>query len=191
MNAYRPVAVATTCCVIGLSLAACTAGITAAGSGTPGSPATSPAASALAATAHTTLAAASPAGAVSVDAPIGSFPVPHGAKVIASTTCDKQVVIELGSVTPKQASTFYLLALPRAGYRITGNTLVDSNGDGLPGAAAEIDFTGHGYKGQISAVADMGALASTGPSPVSVPSNMAKNFSTITLTPPGTAGCGT
>jgi len=187
MNTYRLTAIAVTTCAAGLSLAACSAGITTPGRG-PGSSHT--ASSSAPTASHTPSAAAGSGDKVSVDAPIGSFPIPHGAQVMANYTCDKQVLLELGSVTPGQASAFYLSALPGAGYKITGNTMVDDSGDGAPGAASEIDFTGHGYQGQIVAVADLGALSS-GPSPVSVPSNIATNFLTVSLTPPGAAGCAT
>jgi hypothetical protein len=107
-----------------------------------------------------------------------------------NSTCGKQIFIELSSVTPSQASSFYTSALPRAGYKITSNSLLTDTGDGLPGSAAQIEFTGHGYKGTITAVSNLGALSSTGPSPVSVPSSIAKNFFTITLTPSGEAPSG-
>jgi len=126
-----------------------------------------------------------------VDAPIGGFPVPHGAQVLFNSACDKQVIVGLRSVTPSQASSFYIAALPRAGYKITGNTQITETGSGRPGAAAEIDFTGHGYKGTITAASNLGALGSTSPSPASLPSYMAKNFIEITLTPPGATGCAT
>ena len=191
MKAYRRMTVAATTCAVGLSLAACSAGVTTASPATSRSSATSPAASSPAAAASS--ASPSPtraADTISVDAPIGSFPIPPSAQVIYNGTCDKQIIIELGSVTPAQASGFYTSALPQAGYKITGNSLVAASGTGLPGSAAMIEFTGRGYKGTISAVANMGALASTGPSPVPVPSSFAKNFLAIALTPPGAADCG-
>jgi hypothetical protein len=191
MNAYRLMAMAVTTCAAGLSLAACTAGITTASPVASRSPATSRTASSSAPAAlHASSAAStSSADTVSVDAPIGRFPIPHGAKVLYNSTCDKQVLIELSSVTPAKASSFYISALPRAGYKITGNSLLANTGDGLPGSAAQIEFTGHGYNGTITAVSDLGALSSMGPSPAAVPSSIAKNFFTITLTPPGEAGC--
>jgi hypothetical protein len=192
MNACRLMAMAVTTCAAGLSLAACTAGITTASPPASRPPATSRTASSPAAAAsHSGSASASPAPRVSLDAPIGSFPIPHEAQVMVNMTCGKQLVIELTSVTPPQASDFYLSALPREGYKITGKTQLTETGNGQPGAVVEIDFTGHGYKGTIGAVANLGALSSTGPSPSSVPSDFAKNFVTITLTPPGAAGCAT
>ena len=186
MKAYCRVAMAVTTCAAGLSLAACTAGVTTASPAASRSAATSPAASSPAAA--TSPASTSPAGTVSVDAPIGSFPVPPGAQVLLNSTCDKQIIIELGSVTPAQASSFYTATLPKAGYKVTSNSLLAETGT-LPGSAATIDFTGRGYKGTIAALANLGALSSIGPSPVPVPSSIAKNFLTIELTPPGTADC--
>jgi hypothetical protein len=139
---------------------------------------------------HSTSASASPgpADTLSVDAPIGSFPIPHGAQVLSNMTCDKQVIIELSSVTPSKASSFYMSELPRAGYRITSN--IGGTAPGVSGSITEIDFTGHGYQGLIIAVSDLGALPSTGPSPASLPSSITKNFAEISLTPPGTTGTG-
>lgn len=190
MKAYRLMSMAATTCAAGLSLAACSAGVTTASPATSHSSATSPAASSPAvAGSSASPASTSAAGTIKVDAPIGSFPIPPSAQVITNITCDKQIVIELGSVTPAQAASFYTSALPPAGYKITGNSLLSGSGTGLPGSAAMIEFTGRGYKGTISAVADMGALSSTGPSPVPVPSSIAKNFLAIELTPPGAPDC--
>ena len=190
MKAYRRMAMAVTTCAAGLSLAACTAGVTTASPATSRSSATSPAASSpAAATSPASPAPASSADTLRVDAPIGSFPVPPGAQVIFNSTCNKQIVIELSSVTPAQASSFYTAALPQAGYKITSNSLLAETGTGLPGSVATIEFTGRGYKGTISALANLGALATTGPSPAPVPSSIAKNFLAIELTPPGVPDC--
>jgi hypothetical protein len=190
MKAYRRMAMAVTTCAAGLSLAACTAGVTTASPATSRSSATSPAASSpAAATSPASPAPASSADTVKVDAPIGSFPIPPAAQVMFNSTCDKEIVIELVSVTPAQASSFYTSALPQAGYKITGNSLLSGTGNGIPGSVATIEFTGHGYKGTISALANLGALSSIGPSPAPVPSSIAKNFLAIALTPPGTPEC--
>src|SRR5262245_46514220 len=131
MNAYRLMAMAVTSCAVGLSLAACTAGITAANPVTSRSPIASRAGSSpTASPSHTTSASAGSGDTVRVDAPIGSFPIPHGAQVVANMPCGKQVLIELGSVTPAQVSTFYTSALPRAGYKITDNTLTSEPNTG-------------------------------------------------------------
>lgn len=196
MNVYRRTVMAVAISAVGLSLAACTAGITTAAPAASPSPATTRATSSPTGRASTTAspaASASPANTVSVDAPIGTFPIPDGAQVVFNGECGKDVVIELSSITPAQASSFYMSQLSRAGYKITGNTLLTNTGadagDGLPGAAAEIEFTGHGYKGTIAALSDLGALATGGASPSDLPSNISKNFITVELTPPGATGC--
>jgi hypothetical protein len=191
MNAYRLIATGVTTCMAGLSLAACSAGITTASPAASRSPATNRTApSPTSAASHPTSPppSASPADTLGVDAPIGSFPVPHGAHVLSNMTCDKQVLIELSSVTPSKASSFYVSELPPAGYQITSN--IGGTAPGVSGAIIEINFTGHGYRGLIIAVSDLGALPSTGPSPVSLPSSITKNFVEISLTPPGKTGTG-
>jgi hypothetical protein len=125
-----------------------------------------------------------------VDAPIGSFPIPNGAQLVANMPCGKQILLELSSVTPAQASTFYASALPRAGYNIT-NTLTSGPNTGTPQGMTEITFTGHRYTGVIIAMANLGAKASAdpsmGPSIADLPSSITKNFLEISLTPPGAA----
>jgi hypothetical protein len=183
-------ATSVTTCAAGLSLAACSVGITTANPGKSPSPAASRTASSPAAS-HSTSASASPADTVSVDAPIGSFPIPHGAQVVANMPCGKQIIIELSSITPAQASTFYASALPRAGYNITNNTLTSDPDTGAPQGMAEITFTGHSYLGLIIAMANLGAEASAGPSMAALPSSIAKNAVEISLTPPGAANTST
>jgi hypothetical protein len=190
MNVYRLMATSVTTCAAGLSLAACSAGITTANPGTSPSPAASRTASSPAAL-HSTSASVSPADTVRVDAPIGSFPIPRGAQVVANMPCGKQILIELGSVTPAQASTFYTSALPQGGYNITDNTLTSDPNTGTPQGMAEITFTGHGYTGLIIAMANLGAEASADPSVAGLPSSIAKNALEISLTPHGTANTST
>lgn len=203
MDTYRRMALAVTFCATGLTLAACSAGITTATTATSGTPAATGAGSSPAESPSVTSSpdqapppstpTPSPAvsgSTVSVNAPIGSFPIPHGAQVMVNVTCGKQIIIELTSVTPSTASSFYNSALPRDGYKITGNTLIDGSESGLPGNAAGIEFSGHGYKGEITALSNLGALASASPSDAGgLPSGASKNFLTVTLTPPGAAGC--
>jgi hypothetical protein len=191
MNAYRLTAVGVATCVAVLSTAACSAGITTASPAASRSPATSRTApSPTSAASHTTSPSASPSPAdtISVGAPIGSFPIPHGARLLSNMTCDKQVIIELGSVTPSMASSFYVSELPRAGFQITNS--FDGTAPGASGPITEIDFTGHGDQGLIIAASDLGALPSTGPSPASLPSSITKNVAEITLAPPGATGTG-
>jgi hypothetical protein len=110
--------------------------------------------------------------------------------VIGNITCEKETIIELGAVTVAKVSSFYNSVLPAEGYKITGNSMIDTAGDGLSGPAAEIQFTGHGYKGTISALSNFGSqMASAGASTSDLPSSMTGNFITIDLIPPGAAGC--
>ena len=190
MNNYRRMAMTVTTCAATLSLAACSAGITSTnpktppstvasrpGSSSPASP--SPAASAS--------ADADAGSTVHVDAPIGSFPIPSGAQVVANMPCGKEVIIELSSVTPTQAADFYNAALPKAGYQITVSTLNSDPNTGAPKGMAELTFTGHGFTGLIIAMANLGAEASADPSVSGLPSNIAKNAVEISLTPTGSA----
>jgi hypothetical protein len=194
MNSYRLMAMTVTSCAAGLSLAACTAGITKANPVTSPSPTASHNVSSPAASPSHTASASASAGSgdtVRVEAPIGSFPIPRGAQVVANMPCGKQDLIELGSVTPPQVSTFYTSALPRAGYKVTNNTLTSDPNTGTPQGMAEITFTGHGYTGLIIAMANLGAEASADPSLADLPSDMTKNAVEISLSPPGTANTST
>jgi len=189
MNTYRRMAMTVTICAASLSLAACAAGVTSANPETPPSASTSHAGSSPAASpSHATSAAADAGSTVHVDAPIGSFPIPHGAQVVANMPCGKEILIELGSVTPTQASDFYTTALHQAGYKITDNTLTSDPNTGAAKGMAELTFTGHGFTGLIVAMADLGAEASADPSAGSLPGNVAKNAVEISLTPTGASG---
>jgi len=75
--------------------------------------------------------------------------------VLENFAYNNQIAIILSSVSPAEASSFYLSALPRTGYKITGNTLVTGSGSVSTGPASEIDFTGHGYKGTIGAISNV------------------------------------
>ena len=188
MNSYRLMAMTVTSCAAGLSLAACTAGITKANPVTSPSPTASHNVSSPAASPSHTASASASAGSgytVRVEAPIGTFPIPRGAQVVANMPCGKQDLIELGSVTPPQVSTFYTSALPRAGYKVTNNTLTSDPNTGAAQGMAEITFTGHGYAGLIIALANLGADASASPSVTGLPSSIAKNALEISLTPRG------
>jgi len=154
MNTFRSMVMVAATCAAGLSLAACAAGVSTAGPARSSSPSPSRAGASTAATRPATPQAGS-VRTVTVDAPIGSFPVPTEANVIENVADNKSVAIILGSVSPAEASSFYLSALPRAGYKITGNTLVTGSGTEATGPASEIDFTGHGYKGTIGAISDV------------------------------------
>jgi hypothetical protein len=149
-------------CAAGLSLAACSGGITtpgAASSSPAGAPASSPTAAASSASATTppvsgatgtsgatTPATGSGSGTVSVGGSLGTFPIPPGATVVENVdNSDGQDAIELSGVQPSDLSSFYSTALPQAGYSISSNDVASSGV--LTGAG--IEFTGHGYKGNI------------------------------------------
>jgi hypothetical protein len=83
----------------------------------------------------------------------------------------KDVIVAFGSVTPADVSSFYATALPRAGYTISGNSVVSEGG----GIVAFIFFSGHGYKG------DIGALSKAPASDASLGLGT-KNVTTITFT---------
>jgi hypothetical protein len=151
MHARSSVAAIAGAAAVIASLAACTAGIT-----SQGPAATVPAAAAARSVAASHSAAPGPASSrVPVSGPLGSFPVPPGAQVGQNITSGKQTLIIMGSVTPQQVSRFYLAELPLLGYKITSNTLITGNNDGGIGSGATLDFTGHGYKGEIVALNDM------------------------------------
>lgn len=182
MNAYRRLAIAVMTGAAGLSLAACSAGVT---SASQASPSVSHTASPLAgAASHSP--SPSPAATVHVNAPIGGFPIPQGAKVAYNISCPKQVSIALSPVTPQQASAFYTTALPRAGYKITNNITTTDPNTGSPQGLVEIGFTGHGYTGQIVALDNLGAEASANPSMGDLPSNLTKNVAEIIMSAQGT-----
>ncbi len=167
MNTHRSAALVLATCAAGLSLAACSAGITS-------SATSSPAASSRAASRSAAASPASGSGsAVSVGGSIGSFPIPPKAQVVENATENKQTVIILSSVSPSEVSSFYTVALPRAGYKIASNSLATLNSN----TGAAIEFTGHGYKGTIGAVSN---LPTTG---VSLGGVSTKNFVGITLAP--------
>jgi hypothetical protein len=175
MNTYRSAAVALTACAASLSLAACAAGTTTAGTTTT-SPAAPGSSSASSSTSASTSASASPALAsrtIKVAGDVGSFPVPAGANVAENIASSQETVIIFDKITPARVSSFYAQALPQDGYTITTNTVVSQSS----GAAAIIQFTGHGFSGNID------ALATFTDSAVSVAGLGHKNVTTITFMP--------
>jgi hypothetical protein len=157
-------------CVAGLSLAACSGGITTP-SAAPSSPATSPTAAPASAAATTPPAstttgssgatsppAGSGGGTVSVGGSLGTFPIPGGATVVDNGTDGANIEIVLTGVTPQQVDTFYTATLPSAGYTITENsTASDASVSGLT-----IKFTGHGYEGDIGAASGISIAGVSG-----------------------------
>jgi hypothetical protein len=170
MNKYRSTALALACCAASVSVAACTAGITTAS--TTAAPATSTLAPSHSASVPAAASSRAPSGRmIKVTGSVGSFPVPAGAKVTENIAIDqKDIVVAFSSVTPANVSSFYATALPRAGYTISGNSVVTQGG----GTVAFIFFSGHGYKG------DIGALSKAPASEASLGLGT-KNVTTITF----------
>jgi hypothetical protein len=174
MNKYRSAALILACSAASLSAAACSAGITTA---TP--PATTPPATSAPAPSHSTssaAASASPTGSsrlITISGPIGHFPVPAGAKVAENVAGSQEIVIIFSAISPAKVSSFYATALPQAGYSIATNSVLDQ-GDTT---VAVISFTGHGYKGNID------ALAHFSDPKVNIAGLGTKNVTTITFLP--------
>ena len=171
MNRYRFAALALAGCAV-LSVAACTAGVTAAPPAT-----TTPASTTAAPPTHTYSASATtnPPGArrmITIGGSV-SFPVPADAKVIENVASGQQIVVLFNSVTPANVSRFYATALPQAGYAVSGNSVVDESG----GTVAFVQFSGHGYKGTI------GSLSHFSGAGVTLAGLGTKNVTTITLMP--------
>jgi hypothetical protein len=157
--AARRAAALATICVTGLSLAACSGGITTASPPASSPPASSPAAATTppASSASPPASPASGSGGastpatgsgttVTVGGSLGTFPIPPGAQVVANVdNSDGQDAIQLSGVQPSELSSFYSTALPQAGYTITSN---DVASEGVV-TGAGIEFAGHGYKGDI------------------------------------------
>jgi hypothetical protein len=165
MNVYRMAALATAACLAGVTLTACSGGIATPGSSNspaasnspsstppsaPSSPATTPPAGSGSSSSPSSGSASS--GTVPVGGSIGSFPLPPGAQVADNVTSGSQIDIVLGSVSASAADSFYTSALQSAGYTITSNASGTSAGAGV----AAIEFTGHGYKGDIGALTSLG-----------------------------------
>jgi ABC-type phosphate transport system substrate-binding protein len=171
MHKYRSAAAALTACAAILSMAACTAGTTTASTAT-----TSPAAPGSPSASSSTSASASPALAshtITVAGDVGTFPVPAGANVAENIATSQETVIIFDKITPARVSSFYAQALPQDGYTITTNSVVSQSG----GTAAIIQFTGHGFSGNIDALSKF-----TDPA-VSVAGLGHKNVTTITFMP--------
>jgi hypothetical protein len=167
MNSYRSVGMALAGCAVGLSLAACTAGITTVSTATTSPAATSPASSASAS------ASAAAGRMLKVSGEVGSFPVPAGAKVAENVATGHETIVIFSMITPAKVSSFYAQALPRAGYTVTANSVIDQSGN----TVAFIQFTGHGVKGNID------GLSKFTDSTVSVPGLGHRNVTTISLMP--------
>ena len=143
MNTFRSMALTMVACAAAVSVTACTAGMT-----TASSPATSPAGTSASSASSPRPAVA--ASTVAVSGALGSFPVPAGAKVAENVATSQEIIIFFSSIAPAKVSAFYATALPRAGYTVSGNSVIRISGVD----EVAIQFSGHGYKGMIAALAN-------------------------------------
>lgn len=174
MNKYRSAAFGLAACAAVVTLAACSAGAS-----TTSSAATSAAASSRSASASASARASSPgrtvsAGTVAVGGSIGTFPIPAGADIAENVSISHGIDVIFSLITPAKVSSFYATALPRSGYVISGNELVSVSG----GTEVLIQFSGHGYKGDIAALSNF-----TGAGGVNIAGLGHKNVTTISLQP--------
>jgi hypothetical protein len=93
--------------------------------------------------------------------------------VAENIASSQETVIIFDKITPARVSSFYAHALPQDGYTVTTNSVVSQSG----GTAAIIQFTGHGFSGNID------ALSTFTDSAVSVAGLGHKNVTTITFMP--------
>jgi hypothetical protein len=102
---------------------------------------------------------------------VGSFPVPAAAKVGENVSGGSSLLLVFGLVAPADVARFYATALPQAGFTVTSNSLVSQGGQN----GAIIQFTGHGFKGNIESVAQFpgASLAGIG----------ATNVTTVVMSP--------
>ena len=154
MNTYRPIALVLASCAAGLSVAACSAGTPSASSSTASSSASPPASSSPSAV--PVVSSAVPTSGppiagkmITVKGKIGSFPVPAAAKVGENLSGASSLLVVFGLVAPADVARFYATALPQAGFTVTSNSLVSQGAQN----GAIVQFTGHGFKGNIESVA--------------------------------------
>jgi hypothetical protein len=179
VNTYRNAAMVLAACAASLSLAACTAGITTTSTATSAATgSSSPSRSATAASSARSPAAAAASAAatgrtIKVSSKIGRFPVPGGAKVVEDVAAEQETVVFFTLVTPAKVASFYAQALPRAGYKVTANSVFTQSGT----TVADIQFTGHGVKGNID------ALSKFADPSVNISDLGHKNVTTVTFMP--------
>jgi hypothetical protein len=150
----RRVPAACAACVIGVSVAACSAGITTASSAAPSTAPATVSSFSAASTSSPPAASSSPIPSSSISVSgFGGFPVPAGAKTAENVSYGNQTVIVLTSVTPAEMVSFYTSALPKAGFAITDN----ASANGKNGTTADILFSGNGYKGDMASGGDVPA----------------------------------
>jgi hypothetical protein len=85
----------------------------------------------------------------------------------------QELVIIFSAISPAKVSSFYATALPQAGYSISTNSVLNQAGS----VVAIIAFSGHGYKGNID------ALAHFSDPKVNIAGLGTKNVTTVSLLP--------
>ena len=159
MKKYRSAALALTACAASLSVAACSAGTPS----TSSSPAASSAAASKSAAPVVSSAVPTSGPAIAgrtlqINGKVGSFPVPAAAKIGENLSGGSSLLVVFGSDAPADVARFYATALPQAGFTVTSNSLVSQGGQN----GAIIQFTGHGFKGNIESVAQFPGAAVAG-----------------------------
>jgi hypothetical protein len=173
MNKYRTATLALAAGAASLAVAACSSGTPTASSSstpTPTSTSTSTAAPIVSAPVPTT-GAPIPGRTLEVKGKLGSFPVPEAAKIGESLSGGSSLILIFGLVDPADVARFYATALPQAGFTVTSNSLVSQGGQ----HGALIQFTGHGYRGNIESVAQFPGASIAGLG--------AKNVTTVEVVP--------
>jgi hypothetical protein len=158
MNKYRSAALALAACAVSLSAAACSAGTSSASSSTASPAASSQSAAPVVSSAVPTSGPPIAGSTIAVKGKIGSFPVPKAAKVGENMSGASSLLVVFGLVAPADVARFYATALPQAGYTVTSNSLVSQAGQN----GAIVQFTGHGFKGNIESVAQFPAAGIAG-----------------------------
>jgi tRNA(Ile2) C34 agmatinyltransferase TiaS len=108
---------------------------------------------------------------LSVTGAVHSFPIPAGAKVAQNIGAGGEIIVIFSMVTPAKVSSFYSQALPKAGYTVSTNSVINRGSN----TVVLIEFTGHGIKGTI------GELAKDTDTTVELPGLGHKNVTTIAL----------
>jgi hypothetical protein len=175
MNKYRTATLALAVGAASLAVAACSSGTPTASSSstptsTPTSTSTSTAAPIVSAPVPTT-GAPIPGRTLELKGKLASFPVPEAAKIGENLSGGSSLILIFGLVAPVDVARFYATALPQAGFTVTSNSLVSQGGQ----HGALIEFTGHGYRGNIESVAQFPG--------VSVVGLGAKNVTTVEVAP--------
>ena len=109
---------------------------------------------------------------ITVKGKVGSFPVPatrrRGRRELSGGS---SLLVVFGLVVPADVARFYVTALPQAGFTVTSSSLVSQGGQN----GAIIQFTGHGFKGNIESVAEFPGASVAGIG--------AKNVTTVIMSP--------